>query len=392
MSKTILFFLFFTFAILIVGSIHFYFWTRLVANTLLPDSYKTIGKYIIITLALAIPVSAILSRFISYPYARPLLWISYFWLGIMLLLFVILISVDLLKALIYLYSKFASGSNSTADPERRKFLATLFAAGATTIALAAGGIGVFKYYKRAVVKKIYIDLPGLPAVFNGFRIVQISDLHIGQLMTKSRLAEVVEQVNALQPDLIVLTGDLVDGSVEHLAAEISPIKFLRAKKGSFFVTGNHEYISGIEDWLPEIEKTGISILDNKNIEIFEQNDSFYLAGVNDREAKRFNEKHAADFNRALSGLDKTKKKILLAHQPVDVREAANFDVDLVLSGHTHGGQIWPFNYLVYLQQPYLKGFYTYKNTLLYVNQGTGCWGPPMRLGSENEITEIILRS
>ncbi len=135
---------------------------------------------------------------------------------------------------------------------------------------------------------------------------------------------------------------------------------------------------------------GITVLNNENRKIKKGNDYFYLAGVSDPEGKRFGNRHAADFKKALSGLENNRKKILLAHQPIAVQKASEFGTDLVLAGHTHGGQVWPFNYFVYLQQPYLKGFYGYKGTRLYVNQGTGCWGPPIRLGSQNEITQITL--
>ena len=210
------------------------------------------------------------------------------------------------------------------------------------------------------------------------------------MMTKTGLKEVVDRVNTLNPDLIVITGDLVDGSTDKLLGEISSIKDLKAEMGVYFVTGNHEYYSGVLKWAYEIEKLGIKVLNNETVKINRGNDFIYLSGVTDHEAKRFGKEHAADFKKTFSGLQEGKKKILLAHQPIAVKEASEYGVDLVLSGHTHGGQIWPFNYLVYLQQPYLKGLYKFNNTKLYVTQGTGCWGPPMRLGSFNEITEIVL--
>jgi predicted MPP superfamily phosphohydrolase len=235
-----------------------------------------------------------------------------------------------------------------------------------------------------------VSLKGLPEALKGFKIVQISDLHLGQMMTKKILEQIVDQVNGLKPDLIAITGDLADGSTAKLLNEANPLKNLKADKGIYFVTGNHEYYSGVENWTLAIDKMGIKVLNNENIKIRKKDDYFYLAGVTDHEGKNFGREHASDFKKALSGLENGKKKILLAHQPIAVKKASEYGTDLVLAGHTHGGQIWPFNYFVYLQQRYLKGFYDYNGTKLYVNQGTGCWGPPVRLGSKNEITQIIL--
>lgn len=392
MSKTLSFILFFSIVTIVIGSIHYYLSIRLFRDTGLPQIWKTIGIYAIVTLLLYLLTAILLSQYLPIKYSQPLLWIAYLWMGIMMLLFFTLLFTDLLKVILYIYFKLTISNEFVIDIERRQFISGLLAAGASAIVLAASGIGVINYYSKPFVNRIQITLSGLPKIFNGFKIVQISDLHIGQLMTKSKLEEIVQQVNSLKPDLIAITGDLVNGSINLLSNEVTPIKHLEAKNGVFFVTGNHEYYSGVENWIAEIEKLGIRVLSNENTKINYGNDSFYVAGVNDHEAKRFGEKHAADFNKALSGLDKNLKVILLAHQPIAVREAAEYGVDLVLAGHTHGGQLWPFNYLVYLQQPYIKGFYEYKKTKLYVNQGTGCWGPPMRLGTKNEITEVTIVS
>jgi predicted MPP superfamily phosphohydrolase len=210
-------------------------------------------------------------------------------------------------------------------------------------------------------------------------------------MQKSTLTEIVSQVNELAPDLVVITGDLADGSVGFLFDEITPLKSINAPKGIYFVTGNHEYYSGVEQWIKAIKDLGIIVLENRNIKIIGKNEeNIALIGVNDHEGGRFGKQNAPDFKKAFKGVGKRDVKILLTHQPRDIEEASKYNVDLMLSGHTHGGQIWPFGYIVELQQKYLKGYYKYNNTHLYVNQGTGCWGPPMRLESENEITEVIL--
>ena len=392
--------IFFSVATIIVLSIHYYLWLRLIRDTDLSTLYRHIGTYSLIALSLSFPIALSVDKVAPLRYSFPLLWLSYFWIGMMFLLFFLLFSIDIIKALFYIFSKLAAANSNILkpdiidleinNPERRQFISNLIASGTSLSVFIASGIGVTNYYSTAIVKKFNVVLNGLPEIFKGFNIVQISDLHLGQMMTKQKLQQIVGQVNNLKPDLIAITGDLADGSVEKLLQEANPLKDLKAKKGVYFVTGNHEYYSGVEEWTDAIKKMGIKVLNNKNIKIKKEDDYFYLAGVTDHEGERFGPKHAADFEKTFSGLKKDKKKILLAHQPIAVQKASQYDTDLVLAGHTHGGQVWPFNYFVYLQQPYLKGFYDYQGTKLYVNQGTGCWGPPIRLGSKNEITQIIL--
>jgi predicted MPP superfamily phosphohydrolase len=391
MSKTLTFILFISLGTLIISFINYCIWLRLVRDTGLSGSYRDICTYTLIALAVSFPTAVIASRLLAYQYSLPILWISYLWLGIMMLFAFTLLAADVVRLLHVLYLKITSQTGAIpVDPERRAFLKQALALGTSGVVLALSAWGVKNYMTKAIVKQVEVSLSGLPEAFKGFRIIQISDLHVGQLMTGSKLKEVVDQVNALKPDLIAITGDLADGSTDKLLAEITSLKDLQADHGVFFVTGNHEYYNGVEDWTREIRKMGIQVLNNENLTINRGTDFIYLAGVTDHEAVRYGESHAADFKKALGGLAQDKKKILLAHQPIAVREATEYGADLVLSGHTHGGQIWPFTYLVYLQQPYLKGLYQHKDTKLYVNQGTGCWGPPMRVGSLNEITEITL--
>jgi predicted MPP superfamily phosphohydrolase len=199
----------------------------------------------------------------------------------------------------------------------------------------------------------------------------------------------------LKPDLIVITGDLVDGSVEELRHHVAPLADLQSLQGTYFITGNHEYYSGVDAWCTYIASLGVHILRNARVSISRNSteDSFDLAGVDDWASRHF-PGEGPNIRKALVNRDPNKVVILLAHQPVAVDEAATYDVDLQLSGHTHGGQIWPFTCLVYLQQPYTQGLYRHGDTQtqVYVSPGTGFWGPPMRLGTSAEITHITLRS
>jgi predicted MPP superfamily phosphohydrolase len=203
---------------------------------------------------------------------------------------------------------------------------------------------------------------------------------------------VVDSVNALQPDVVAITGDLVDGSVSRLAPHVAPLARLRARHGVFFVTGNHEYYAGVEEWCTHLGELGVRVLRNERVRIGDGEHSFDLAGVDDYAGRHFGHGHGADIERALSGRDETRELVLLAHQPRAVVEAERAGVGLQISGHTHGGQIWPFNYLVRLQQPVTSGLVRFGRSLIYVSNGTGYWGPPMRLGSPAEITQLVLEA
>jgi uncharacterized protein len=224
-------------------------------------------------------------------------------------------------------------------------------------------------------------------------LVQITDLHVGPTIGRDKVAEVVAATNALAPDIIAITGDLVDGTVASLRDAVAPLRELRARHGVFFVTGNHEYFSGAGPWMEELARLGIRVLRNERVRIGEGAVAFDLAGVDDRSAARSGlPGHGEDLPAALNGRDRSRPVVLLAHQPRTVLDAAEHGVDLQISGHTHGGQIWPFGFLVRLQQGFLVGLRRHKDTQLYVSRGTGYWGPPMRLGSPPEITQLVLRS
>ncbi len=390
MSKTLALIIFLCVSILVISSIHYYLWIKMVSDTGLSSTFKYFGTLCLVVLCLSIPAAEIAYRMLPLKFSYPVLWGAYFWLGIMMLFFFAFLFTDVVHLLVFIYSKLPGTEESIANPDRREFIFRIVVCGVSALVLGLSFIGVKNYYTDAVVTKINISLDGLPEIFKGFKIVQISDLHIGQMMTGKALSRIVNRVNELKPDMIAITGDIADGPLENLIDEISPLKNLKAKKGVYFVTGNHEYYNGVKKWTRAIAESGIKVLNNENIEIRAGGDSFYLAGVTDYRAKTFGSKFASDCKKALAGINNGSKKILLAHQPVTAIKASEYGADLVLAGHTHGGQIWPFTYLVDLHQPFLKGVYKLNNTKIYVNQGTGGWGPPMRLGTFNEITEIIL--
>jgi predicted MPP superfamily phosphohydrolase len=270
------------------------------------------------------------------------------------------------------------------DPERRLLLQRLLGGAAAAVAT---GLGLYAYRQgtgRVAVKEVEVKLPKLPAALDGFVIAQLTDVHVGPTIGRAFIEEIVRTTNALRPDVVAITGDLVDGSVTELGESVAPLAELSPRHGTFFVTGNHEYYAGVDEWMAHLPSLGIKVLRNERVSIGGEA-GFDLAGIDDYHAR-------PDLGRALAGRDASRALVLLAHQPKAVLEAAMHGVGLQLSGHTHGGQIWPWGYAVRLQQPYVAGLARHGDTTLYVSRGTGYWGPPMRLNAPAEITRITLRA
>ena len=258
------------------------------------------------------------------------------------------------------------------------------------------------YFQRSVDPRIVdvpIELARLPRSLDGFTIAQITDVHAGPTVSRTFIAEIVRRVNQLAPDLIAITGDLVDGPLARFGSTVEPLAELRSPHGTYFVTGNHEYYAGVDPWLTHLRGLGLRVLRNQRVSITrdprgaDNDNSFDLAGIDDHGARRWGGDHGPDLPRALSGRDPDRAVVLLAHQPRQVRVAAQHAVDLQLSGHTHGGQIWPWHAAVLMQQRgLLAGRYRFGDTQLYVSRGTGYWGPAVRLNAPAEISRIVLRA
>ena len=391
MPRWLTFAIFFTFALLILGGIHFYFYFRLVVMPNLPVPWRTVAKVVFIALPLSFPISFLVGRVLDVSFARCLLYPIYIWLGVMLMLFFALLAIELIHGIAWLGARLAGHKHLVEDPGRRLFLARVIAGTAAATVLTAAGYAVWHGLGRLVVKRVEVVLPKLPAAMDGFSIAQLTDLHLGAMRSGSWFQEVVERTNSLKPDLIAITGDLADATVDQLIGG-EAVGELTAPHGVFFVTGNHEYFFDLHGWLKKLEQLGVRVLRNERVPIRRGDAVFDLAGVDDHEGRRLAPGHGADVPKAMKDRDPDRAAVLLAHQPRAVREASKHGVGLVLAGHTHGGQIWPWNYLVYLQQPYVSGLHDHKGTQIYVSEGTGFWGPPMRLGSTAEITLITLRS
>ncbi|HSV34877.1 MAG TPA: metallophosphoesterase, partial [Ramlibacter sp.] len=265
------------------------------------------------------------------------------------------------------------------------------AAGVPLLGIGITLIGFLNARRTARVVTVEIAIPGLPAPLAGFTIVQISDIHVGPTIRHRYVEGIVEAVNRLQPDLVAITGDLVDGSVAELAAQVAPLGRLVSRHGSFFVTGNHEYYSGVGPWLAELKRLGIRVLLNEHVVIERDSAQLVLAGVADFSAGYFEESHRSDPQAALAGAPNSAgARVLLAHQPRSAPAAASAGFDLQLSGHTHGGQFLPWTYFVRFQQPFTAGLHRVGRMWVYVSRGTGYWGPPKRFGAPSEITQVRL--
>ena len=243
------------------------------------------------------------------------------------------------------------------------------------------------------VVEVNIPIAGLPRALHGFSIAQISDVHVGPTIKRGFVEAIVRQVNELNADLIAVTGDLVDGTVQQLSAHTAPLAQLSARHGAYFVTGNHEYYSGESAWTLEIRRLGLQVLKNEHVVLEHNGAALVLAGVTDASAHHYDPAQRSDPRAALHGAPANAgAKILLAHQPSSAAAAASAGFDLQISGHTHGGQFWPWNLFVHFFQPFSSGLHRLKNLWVYVSRGTGYWGPPNRFGVPSEITRIRLVS
>jgi predicted MPP superfamily phosphohydrolase len=368
----------------VLVSSHVYLIQRLVLDAGVGTPWRALLAFAIALLGATLVLQPIAERRLGR--ALWLAWPASLWMGFGFLLLVGLASTDALLWATGSPALAASAGSASGDA-----VAALRAGGVLAVALLAGGIGLRGALRPPQLRRVSFAIERWPAALEGFRIVQISDIHIGPILDRRFAAELSERVNALEPDLIAVTGDLVDGSARHLCDEVAPFARLRATHGVYFVTGNHDHLSGAPSWVDEVERLGMQPLRNRRVRVGSENASFDLVGVDDHHG-RFIGGGGEDLDAALAGRDPQRPAVLLAHDPSTFRRARRRDIDLQLSGHTHGGQIWPFGLLVRLVIPWVAGCYRDGRAQLYVSRGTGFWGPPMRLRAPAEITEITLRS
>ena len=397
------FLVFLAVALAILGGMHAYLWLRLVRDTGLAEPWRRAATWSLVGGALLIPAGILASRLSGLALSRAVPLAAFVWLGLAFLLFAALLLTDAVRLAAFVTNQLGDWvravPDAPADPARRQLLARAVAGGALVVAGGAGALSLRSAAGPAEIEEVPVRLARLPRALSGFSIAQVSDLHVGPTIREREVRRVVEQVNALRPDAIAITGDLVDGSTAELGGIIGLLGRLSAPQGVYFVTGNHEYYSGAEAWTAFLERLGIRVLRNERVALGDRGPggaTFDLAGLPDSSAGHRGSAAAMDLPAALAGRDPERSLVLLAHQPrlADLDAAVQAGVELQLSGHTHGGQLFPWSLAVRAAFPYVKGLHRHaagaQAGQVYVHRGTGYWGPPMRLGAPPEITRLVL--
>jgi len=353
--------------------LNMYISRRLIAHLDIKESYKKAFRWFLVINYLGI-IGYMLARY--YPSLdNTLYFLLSVPIGVLFLLFCTTLIYDLSRLMLRF---------TPLSPNRRQFFKRSLDLSSLIAATALSGTALYNA-RHVELQKVRIKLKGLK---KEYKIIQLSDVHIGGLIDAAFIREIVERVNQREPDLVVITGDLVDIELKYAYEALSELQKLRSTYGTFFVVGNHEYFHGVTEIIDMLNKLDIRVLQNENIYIGELGSGFNLVGVYDVMGYR-TQSYIPDIHKAIEGI-KASPTILLAHQPRYIHEVPH-SIDLMLSGHTHGGQLYPFRALVKLQQPYISGLHQHTEDMqIYVNKGTGFWGPPMRLGASSEITEITL--
>ena len=348
--------------------------------------------------AVLMPFGLIGSRVLRQPWADRLSWVGLLLMGLFSSLFVLTALRDVALLVLNLADMVLPGRLPLVQ------LSMQSAEAVPVLALLVTALGFLNARRTPAVVRVDVPIKGLPGALHGFTLAQISDIHVGPTIKQAYLQRIVGKVNALGADVVAITGDLVDGSVAALAAHVAPLAGLQSRHGTFFVTGNHEYYSGAQAWIDELRRLGLTVLMNEHVVLHHgnalhgdaQDDSqimapLVLAGVTDFGAHHFDEAHRSDPHAAIEGAPPAALvRVLLAHQPRSAAAAASAGFDLQLSGHTHGGQFYPWNLFVRFQQPFTAGLGKLQNLWVYTSRGTGYWGPPKRFGAPSEITAIRL--
>ncbi len=369
-----------------LGGVHYYIARRLILDPGLPPPWRGALLAALVVLGATLVLEPLGQRLVRPPLSRIVAWPASLWLGFVFLVMIQLLVTD---ALLWLLGSVAVAAPPA--PGAPSPVSGIRAAVVAMLAFVAGAAGLRSGLRDPELRRVEIPLSRWPSALDGFRIVQISDLHIGPILGRRFAERLVARVNRLEPDLVAVTGDLVDGSVRQLQGEVAPLADLRARHGVFFVTGNHDHYSGANAWAAHAEALGMRVLRNQRVDIRDRGAVFDLVGVDDHRGDLLGSGGREDLPAALAGRDAARPAVLLAHDPSTFRRASALGIDLQLSGHTHGGQIWPFGWLVRLMIPFVAGRYRRNGAELYVSRGTGFWGPPMRLLAPAEVTELVLR-
>ncbi|QSQ11109.1 metallophosphoesterase [Myxococcus landrumensis] len=408
----------------LIAGVHIYLYRRLFADTSENRMWRRVGMGAMSVLGTLLVLSFSVTRFVPMDFTFLVATLVWMWMGTSLYLLFALWLFGGVRGVARLFARMKAASVSTVqgtvrvdgaealgtaavlavspgdvvatapapevNVERRRFLARVSAGGA---ALAAGGLsgyGMWNAFHPPVVNEVAVRLPGLPRELDGYTIVHLSDIHVGPIIQRRFMDELVARCNALHPDLVAITGDLVDGNVPTLGPSVAALRELRTRDGTYFVTGNHEYYWNATKWADALEGMGVQALRNRHVRIGDSAASFDLVGVDDWMARNMGPGLGYDLEAAVVGRQPDRAAVLLAHQPANWRVAAHAGMGLQLSGHTHGGQFFPFTLVVSAMWEHKAGHYEENGKHLYVSQGTGFWGPPLRVGTGPEIVKVTL--
>ncbi|HEY0848238.1 MAG TPA: metallophosphoesterase [Noviherbaspirillum sp.] len=365
--------------LLLLALLHAYIGWRILPDLPVPPLVQVLGGTWLVASLILVPAGLLAHAIRRQPLADRVAWAGLLALGMFSSLLVMTFFRDIALGVALLFGLLGK------DVVTWSAVAVPVLAGLMTL------IGFLNARRVAAVVDVDVPIAGLPDALHGFTIAQISDIHVGPTIKRGYLEAIVDAVNTLDADLIAVTGDLVDGSVRRLAPHTAPLSRLRARHGAYFVTGNHDYYSNAHEWIPELRRLGLRVLLNEHVVLRHAEASLLVAGVTDYTAHYFDESHRSDPHAALAGApDDVAVRVLLAHQPRSAPAAADAGFDLQLSGHTHGGQFFPWNFFVPMQQPYVAGLKRLRTLWVYTSRGTGYWGPPKRFGAPSEITRVRL--
>ncbi len=397
------FLIFFLISSAIVGLAYLYVGRRLIGTSGLTKRNKRIA-WLALLLWFLLPIITFASFMerIQSGFEDELSWVGYISLGMFSTLFTFtvlrdiayfaLVGKDKLRARFRKHTSPDSSPDKDPDAGRRRFLLRSSNMGIIGAAAVITGYGVYEARRKADIEEVTIPLDNLPHEFDGFRILFFTDLHVGPTIKRHFVEGIAQQLDQIKADCLVFGGDLVDGSVPWLSDDVAPLRELSSPNGKYFITGNHEYYSGAIPWIREAGRLGFDVLLNEHRMLKIGGARIALAGITDYSAGDFIPEQKSSPSKAFDNAPANAARILLAHQPRSIFDAVKVGVDLQISGHTHGGQFFPWNYLATLNQPYIKGLHKHEKTWVYVSRGTGYWGPPLRLGIPPEITVIKLRT
>ena len=376
---------FFVRFIIIGVLLHVYVGFRLIPDLPVPVAGKWIAVLWLVLSCVMIPPGMLARMIERQPLGDRIAWAGLLAMGFFSSLLMLTVARDIVLASLMTIDAIWPHTVDLADARIGSAVAVVAAA------VLGSMIGFVNARRRARVLTVDVPVAGLPPALEGFTIAQISDVHVGPTIKRNYVDAIVDAVNHLDADIVAITGDVVDGSVAQLAPHTAPLGRLKARHGAFLVTGNHEYYSGADAWIAEFRRIGLTVLMNEHVLIDHGGSQLVLAGVTDYTGCHFDPAHRSDPAAALEGAPQdVTTRVLLAHQPRSAHAAADAGFTLQLSGHTHGGQIFPWNFLVRLQQPFTAGLDRLGGLWVYTSRGTGYWGPPKRLGAPSEITRIRL--